>query len=106
MPKSLTSVGEGAFVGTALTSINIPSSLKYCAGNAFGYKIRTVNIESLIQWLSMERAPYFSNSDNGIEYYIAGESVENLVIPEEITSIRSYAFNDGRNIKRLFFTKI
>ncbi len=105
MPKSLTSVGEGAFVGTALTSINIPSSLKYCAGNAFGYKIRTVNIESLIQWLSMERAPYFSNSDNGIEYYIAGESVENLVIPEEITSIRSYAFNDGRNIKRLVLHK-
>ena len=55
----------------------------------------------------MEEWPSFSLATfgdiKGIDYYIGGEALENLVIPENITRIRKYAFVHGHNIKTVTF---
>ncbi len=50
----------------------------------------------------MEEGPRLYSS-NSIAYYIDGELLEDLVIPQEITSIRNYAFYAGKSIKTVTF---
>ena len=115
LPEKLTYIGNGAFSDTGLRSIRIPASLKRCDKYAFGSNsnnsIETVYIEDLTSWLSMEEGPNFFSSEDielsskspTIKYYVDGELLERLVIPDEVTSIREYAFNCGKEIREIVF---
>ena len=115
LPEKLTYIGNGAFSDTGLRSIRIPASLKRCDKYAFGSNsnnsIDTVYIEDLTSWLSMEEGPNFFSSEDielsskspTIKYYVDGELLERLVIPDEVTSIREYAFNCGKEIREIVF---
>lgn len=112
LPESITTIGWAAFEScTSLKSINIPKNLNKCAETTFGgcTNLRALYIEDLSQWLNMEEWPSFSLATfgdiKGIDYYIGGEALENLVIPENITRIRKYAFVHGHNIKTVTFHK-
>lgn len=115
LPEKLTYIGSGAFSDTGLRSIRMPASLKRCDKYAFGLSsnnsIDTVYIEDLTSWLSMEEGPNFFSSEDielsskspTIKYYVDGELLERLVIPDEVTSIREYAFNCGKEIREIVF---
>lgn len=115
LPEKLTYIGNGAFSDTGLRSIRIPASLKRCDKYAFGSNsnnsIDTVYIEDLTSWLSMEEGPNFFSSEDielsskspTIKYYVDGELLERLVIPDEVTSIREDAFNCGKEIREIVF---
>ena len=115
LSEKLTYIGSGAFSDTGLRSIRMPASLKRCDKYAFGSSsnnsIDTVYIEDLTSWLSMEEGPNFFSSEDielsskspTIKYYVDGELLELLVIPDEITSIRDYAFNCGKEIREVVF---
>lgn len=112
LPEKLTTIRSGAFSDTGLRSIRMPASLKRCDQYAFGSSnIDTVYIEDLTSWLSMEEGPNFFSSEDlelsskspTIKYYVDGELLERLVIPDEITSIRDYAFNCGKEIREVVF---
>lgn len=115
LPEKLTYIGSGAFSDTGLRSIRMPASLKRCDKYAFGSSsnnsIDTVYIEDLTSWLSMEEGPNFFSSEDielsskspTIKYYVDGELLELLVIPDEVTSIRDYAFNCGKEIREVVF---
>ena len=115
LPENLTYIGSGAFSDTGLRSIRMPASLKRCDKYAFGSSsnnsIDTVYIEDLTSWLSMEEGPNFFSSEDielsskspTIKYYVDGELLERLVIPDEVTSIREYAFNCGKEIREIVF---
>ena len=110
LPESITTIGWASFeYCTSLKSINIPKNLKKCAETTFGgcTNLRALYIEDLSQWLNMEEWPSFSLATfgdvKGIDYYIGGEALENLVIPENITRIRKDAFVYGYNIKTVTF---
>lgn len=115
LPEKLTYIGSGAFSDTGLRSIRMPASLKRCDKYAFGSSsnnsIDTVYIEDLTSWLSMEEGPNFFSSEDielsskspTIKYYVDGELLERLVIPDEVTSIRDYAFNCGKEIREVVF---
>ena len=115
LPEKLTYIGSGAFSDTGLRSIRMPASLKRCDKYAFGSSsnnsIDTVYIEDLTSWLSMEEGPNFFSSEDielsskspTIKYYVDGELLERLVIPDEVTSIREYAFNCGKEIREIVF---
>ena len=110
LPESITTIGWASFeYCTSLKSINIPKNLKKCAETTFGgcTSLRALYIEDLSQWLNMEEWPSFSlatfGDAKGIDYYIGGEALENLVIPENITRIRKDAFVYGYNIKTVTF---
>ena len=113
LPEKLTYIGNGAFSDTGLRSIRIPASLKRCDKYAFGSNstVNAVYIEDLTSWLSMEEGPNFFSSEDielsskspTIKYYVDGELLERLVIPDEVTSIRDYAFNCGKEIREIVF---
>ena len=115
LPEKLTTIRSGAFWDSGLRSIRMPASLKRCDNYAFGSssnnRIDTVYIEDLTSWLSMEEGPNFFSSEDielsskspTIKYYVDGELLERLVIPDEITSIRDYAFNCGKEIREVVF---
>lgn len=115
--EGVTSVGACAFQNcTAVTLVELPDSLEYMGSNAFEncdslesmelpVGIKTINdfvfvscrIESLYfkgsinDWLKIE-LPSWRFLECVDSLYISGELVENLVIPDGVTSIPDYAF--------------
>ena len=91
--EGLTSIGQDAFRGcSGLTSIAIPSSLTSIGSNAF-YNcnaLTAVHITDLAAWCNI------SFSDQPLSYahhlYLNGQEINNLVIPNSVTSIGDYAF--------------
>ena len=94
--NSVTSIGEAAFSGcSGLTSVTIPNSVASIGDNAFSgcIGLTSVNITDIATWSNIS----FGNSNaNPLYYahnlYLNGEKVENLVIPDNATSIKDYAF--------------
>ena len=96
IPNSVTSIGEKTFYGcSGLTSITIPNSVTSIGSMAF-YEcsgLKSVNIFDLAAWCNIS----FSSVDSNPLYYahrlfLNGEEIIDLVIPNSVTSIGSYAF--------------
>ena len=85
-----------------LESITIGSGLKEIGSNCFAGcdNLKDVYVDSLSTWLNLKFADETANPMNVAEnLYIAGESIENIVIDEELTSIPANAFADCKEIK-------
>ncbi|MBQ7862048.1 MAG: leucine-rich repeat protein [Clostridia bacterium] len=85
-----------------LESITIGSSLKEIGGNCFTGcdNLKNVYVDSLNTWLNLKFVDETANPMKIAEnLYIAGKSIENLVIDENVTSIPAYAFADFKDIK-------
>ncbi len=95
-PNSVKSIASSAFSGcSGLTSVTIPSSVTSIGGSAFsGCKsLNSVYISDLSAWCGI----LFSNSESNPLYfahhlYLNDEEVKDLIIPEDRTSVNSYAF--------------
>lgn len=85
---------------TNLTSIHIPSSLTTVSSNAFGgcTALAEVYISDLESWLHLDFT-HSSPLSMGAVLYLNGEPVVDLVIPETITEIHSYAFSGCQSLK-------
>ena len=95
--NSVTSIGERAFYNcSGLTSVTIPNSVTNTGENAFGYctGLKKVIVKDLAAWCGIK----FGMSDSNPLYYAhhlySDENTEitNLIIPNSVTSIGSYAF--------------
>ena len=96
IPNCVTSIDQGAFYQcTGLASINIPSKLTSIGGQAFFYcqNLNTVNITDIAAWCKIN---FQENYSNPLWYakhlFVNGEEVNDLVIPNSVTSIGKYAF--------------
>jgi len=111
IPNSVTSIGEKAFYNcSSLTSITIPNSVTSIGLSAFGgcSSLEKAEFASLASYL---RIQYYYGYDYDYDYeqhynisyysnplryahhiYINGEEVTELVIPDSVTTIPSYAF--------------
>ncbi len=96
--KSVTGIGQNVFDRCEnLESITIPESLKGFDYGAFNYCYRLKNVYyegTLEQWCNITFSDSTANPcHNGANFYINGELVVNMVIPNSVTSIGEYAFS-------------
>ncbi len=95
IPNTVTSIGNSAFQGcTGLTSVAIPSSVTSIGNGAFNYceNLASVHIADLENWCKISFTGDAFDS-NGHFLYINGNKIEDLVIPNSITSIGDCAFS-------------
>lgn len=93
IPNSVTCIGDYAFKNcTSLTSITISKSVTNIGSNAF-YGCTSLKdvyyMGTLEEWMQIDLYNLFSSPMN---LYFNGELVENIVMPETVTSIGKSAF--------------
>ncbi len=99
--EGVTSIGEKVFMDTKQTILYLPKSLCSISGDPFAYypydcKIEKVYIEDLKAWLGIWFAYTTSNPlCNGASLYVNGEILRDLVVPEDVTSIRMAFYGCG-----------
>ncbi len=96
IPDSVTSIGSSAFSGcSGLTSVTIPDSVTSIGEDAFyGCSgLTSVHISDLAKWCGISFGGSYANPlYYAHNLYLNGEKVADLVIPDGVTSIGSYAF--------------
>lgn len=95
--NKVTHIGNYAFAyDKALTSISIPSSVIEIGDNAFYdvTSLESVHITDLEAWLRITFGYYTANPVYNYQatLYLNGQELTDLVIPESITELKSYAF--------------
>ena len=99
IPEGVTSIGDRAFSDCiSLTSVTIPEGVTYIGDSAFDScsRLTSVNISDLSAWCRIDFGGYESNPlYYGHNLYLNGALVTDLVIPEDISEIKSYAFSGG-----------
>ena len=102
IPDSVTSTGRHAFENcTSLTSVTIGNGVKSIGSGAFYNcdSLEAVHITDIGKWVAIDFASFFGNYyANPLSYagnlYLNGELVTDLVIPDGVTNIRDYAFEN------------
>ena len=98
--SKLETIGRYAFFGfTKLTSIDIPSGLTSIGENAFtwGNSLTDIYISDLASWCNIIGLTEIMNPMSNVtisnkHLYLNGELIEELIIPDSVTEIQSYAF--------------
>lgn len=98
IPDSVTSIGESAFEGcSGLMSVTIGGSVASIDYSAF-YKctgLSAVYIQDLAKWCGISFSGSFANPlYYAHNLYLNGKVISELVIPDSVTSIGAYTFND------------
>ena len=97
LPDSVTGIGDRAFYNcSGLTNITIPSSVTSIGNYAFSdcSGLTSVHITDLSAWCRISFKNYTANPlCKANNLYLNGTLITNLVIPDSVTSIESYAFS-------------
>ncbi|MBR4237271.1 leucine-rich repeat protein [bacterium] len=128
IPESVTSIGEYAFYNcpyietvviqegtklikyyafsgcSSLTSITIPSSLEAIGNNAFSncLSLRKVNILDTASWCDIDFYNNYSNPLYNAHYlYLNNKKISDFVVPDGVTTIKKYSFNNCYNISSI-----
>lgn len=99
IPNSVTSIGEGAFYGcSGMSSLNIGIGLIRVKTRAFGScNITSLNILDLERWCEIMFDDYTSVPRNK-KFYINGQEINHLVIPEGVTTIKDCSFGGFKGL--------
>ena len=97
IPNSVTSIGEKAFYYcSGLTSVTIGNSVTSIGERTFEgcSGLTSVHISDIAAWCNIKFDGYNSNPLSYAHHlYLNGEEVNDLVIPNSVTSIGEYAFD-------------
>ena len=106
--EGVTSIGNFSFSFCEnLKSVVIPESLTKCVGEAFygSTAISAVHIKSMAKWFNITYTSYLygnPTSSNQAKLYLNGNVVEEMIIPQGVTKINSYAVSGGIGFRTVF----
>lgn len=96
IPEGITSIGNYAFYNcSGLTSITIPNSITSIEYMAFYNcnNLKAVHISDLVSWCNIDFSDLYANPLYCAKnLYLNGELVTELIIPDDVTEIKNYAF--------------
>ena len=109
LPSSVTSIGNSAFHGCSLTSINIPDGVTNIESNAFMYCFELTSVELPSSVTSIGKSAFYGCGLISIDIpdgvtsiadfaFSACRSLTTINIPDGVTSISSFAFSDCRSL--------
>ncbi|MCM1348884.1 MAG: leucine-rich repeat domain-containing protein [Firmicutes bacterium] len=103
LPSSVTEIGKGAFMYcTSLASIEFGDAPVVIAEDAFRScpRLKSVSVSSVSQWLRMKFANDFSSPLCAYcPLTVAGETLVNLTVPDEIEALGRYALADCKKLR-------
>ena len=102
--NGVTSIGRQAFNGCGnMTSITIPASVNLINSSAFNNcsKLTSVYISDLAAWCAINFKDILANPLRTARLFLAGSEVKDLVIPNAVNSISSFAFSGCKSIVTL-----
>lgn len=100
IPEGVTTIKKNVFYNcNAFTSITIPKSIESIGKDAFYgcSSLEKLNITDLTAWCNIDFANEYSNPMScGVELYSNGKLITDLIIPSGVTTIKKYAFSNGK----------
>ncbi len=99
IPEEYSVVADNAFTGCLnLKNVSFSDNIQSVGFNAFGdcKNLESVSISSIETWCAIDFSNDLSSTSNPLSIashlYMNGKEIKNLVIPDSVTSIESYAF--------------
>ena len=102
IPEGVEDIGSYVFYRWNIKNLTIPSSLKRIDDNAFWgvSKINAVYVSDIESWCNIRYLNEFSSPlSASSNLYVNGSLLTDLVIPEGITTIGLYKFNNCKSLK-------
>ena len=94
IPSTVTSIGKGFISNTNITSITLPASVQTIADGAFlGSSVSDITIDDGNTYFKVSDSVVMDNAGKKIIYYIPGTPDTEYKIPETVEEIASFAFS-------------
>ena len=105
IPDGVKKIGDYAFLSCeSIETVTIPDSVTSIGKEAFlwCYNLNGVYIEDLSAWCKIDFADEYANPLEGAQHlYLDNELLTEVVIPEDVTQIGDYTFNNCYHIESI-----
>ncbi len=110
IPSSISTIKSGIFSGcTSITSVKVPTTVSSIESSAF-YNCNSLSgvyIEDIETWYNIEFGNQYSNPlYYAKNLYLNNELVTEITIPDNITTIKKYAFSGCANLTGVYISSI
>lgn len=99
LPESLNTIGDAAFINTALKEITIPKNVGSIGENAIpGENMETIIVDEQNAYYTAVDNVLFNKNMTELKVYCAKKVDTSYSVPDSVTTIGAFAFSDAKNL--------